>query len=194
MKTVQPAPYNVYNLEELSDKAKEKARDWYRGGMDQDIYWSESVTDDVKTILGYLGFEIKYIHWSGFWSQGDGACFAGKWRAADVNLKGLLEYAPGYEDVDRVVARLSEIAINAPSISFSVEQSGYYQHENCTAFDFDEEVSEEYCEELAELSKDLMRWIYSRLEQAWDFENSNETVDENIINNEYEFLESGERA
>ena len=79
----------VYRLDELSDAAKEKARAWYReGGFDYD--WFESVYDDFESIAEILGLRLKTrgvrlcgggtrqkpcIWFSGFSSQGDGACF-----------------------------------------------------------------------------------------------------------------------
>jgi len=80
----------VYRLDELSDAAKEKARAWYReGGFDYD--WFECVYDDFERIAEILGLRLKTrvvrlfgggtrqkpcIWFSGFSSQGDGACNA----------------------------------------------------------------------------------------------------------------------
>jgi ATP-dependent protease HslVU (ClpYQ) peptidase subunit len=52
----------VYQFDELSDKAKERARDWYREGTCDDTYWRrlecESVIDDAATVAGFLGLDI----------------------------------------------------------------------------------------------------------------------------------------
>ena len=48
----------VYQYDELSDKAKEKARDWYREGNCEDSYWSECVIDDAATVAEFLGLAI----------------------------------------------------------------------------------------------------------------------------------------
>ncbi|TQM89759.1 hypothetical protein [Roseinatronobacter monicus] len=48
----------VYQFSELSDAAKEKARDWWRaGGMDYD--WWDSVYDDFGRICEILGVDLK---------------------------------------------------------------------------------------------------------------------------------------
>ncbi len=81
----------VFGLEELSDEAKEKARDWYRqGAFDRDWYWA--VYEDFERICEILGVDLATvpirlsggggrskpcIWFSGFASQGDGARFEG---------------------------------------------------------------------------------------------------------------------
>lgn len=40
---------NIYKFLELSDEAKNKARDWYRNASSGDQWW-ESVYDDAKAI------------------------------------------------------------------------------------------------------------------------------------------------
>ncbi len=78
----------VYRFDELSDAAREKARAWYRdGGFDHD--WYDAVYEDFQRIAEFLGinFRTRSVHlmgggarqelrifFSGFWSQGDGAC------------------------------------------------------------------------------------------------------------------------
>ncbi|EYR77556.1 hypothetical protein SHLA_47c000060 [Shinella sp. DD12] len=79
----------VYKFEELSVRARETARAWYReGGFDYE--WYEFVFEDFGRICECLGVRLKTspvhlvgggtrdeprIHFTGFWSQGDGASF-----------------------------------------------------------------------------------------------------------------------
>src|SRR5262245_20424073 len=82
----------VYQYDELSDKAKAKAHDWFREGFESSDL--DNVIDQFAEVAGWLGFELKQIdvplhngktrkepaiYWSGFSSQGDGACFEGNW-------------------------------------------------------------------------------------------------------------------
>src|SRR5690606_14525245 len=83
----------VYRLDELSDEAKVEARAWYRrGGFDYD--WYDAVYEDFQRIAEILGVRFKTrtirfmgggtrqqpcIWFSGFCSQGDGACFEGRY-------------------------------------------------------------------------------------------------------------------
>jgi hypothetical protein len=66
----------VFKYDELSDSAKDRARDWYIEGMDYE--WWEGVYESVKEDGYELGFCIDDIRFSGFWSQGDGASWLGQ--------------------------------------------------------------------------------------------------------------------
>ena len=200
-------------FDELSDEAKERAREWYRQGNCDDCFWSECTIDDAKEIGKYMGIDIENIYFSGFWSQGDGACFEGTWRAKDVQADKLKEYAPQDKELHRIVDGLAKIAKEYPDGYFKVRHRGHYSHSGCTAFDVElpteqenelEYDSPEYKllqvklgedeETLIELARDFMNWIYRQLEKEWDYQNSNEQVEESIRCNEYEFLKDGTRA
>ena len=214
-----------YQYDELSDKAKEKARDWYREGNCDDTYWSKYVIHDAATVAGFLGLDInqtayktmggetKYkptVYFSGFWSQGDGACVEGTWLASDVKVDRLKEREPQDEELHRIVDGLAELAKEYPDGYFSVKHRGHYSHPGCTAFDVElpteQENELEYDspefkllqvklgedeETIIELARDFMDWIYKQLEKEWDYQNSDEQVEESIRANEYEFLEDG---
>lgn len=62
-------------FDQLEDRAKEKARSWYREGAFDDEWW-EFIFDDWKEWLAKAGFgDDPEINFTGFWSQGDGASF-----------------------------------------------------------------------------------------------------------------------
>ncbi len=98
----------VYDFTELSDAAKDKARAWFRQTIDDD--WWDSVYDDFEQICPILGVTLATtpvrlmgggtrqkpcIWFSGFWSQGDGACFELCLRRARVASHPRL-CAPGH--------------------------------------------------------------------------------------------------
>lgn len=201
----------VYKFEELSDSAKERARDWWRSCESQE-FDTEFMYDDFKAIADILGIEFNQravplmngskryeptIWWSGFSSQGDGACFEGRYRYAKGAPKAIAEYAP--KD-----SRLLEIAQGLQAIQSRhfyrlesiVKHRGHYYHEYCTEIDvFDREDNYrdigDAAESIAELMRDFMRWIYRQLEAEHEYRMSDENVDESIIANEYEFTEEG---
>ena len=200
-------------FDELSDEAKERAREWYRQGNCDESFWSECTIDDAKEIGKYMGMNVDEVYFSGFWSQGDGACFEGTWRASDVKVDKLKEYAPQDKELQRIVDGLAELAKEYPDGYFKVKHRGHYSHSGCTSFDVElpceQEEELEYGSPeykalqvklgndgatLIELARDFMDWIYQQLEKGWEYQNSDEQVDEAIRANEYEFLEDGTRA
>ncbi len=194
---------SIYKYNELSDKAKEKARDWWRNASCGETYWSDCVIDEVKEQGGFMGLNIENVYFSGFWIQGDGACFEGSWSAASVNAG---KVADGWGDsretqeIKAVAASFAEIAKTWPEAGFKVKHRGHYSHENCTSFDVsmgeDEETSiadevDEAESALIETAKKLMRWTYRQLEKAYEDYNSDANIAENIEANDYEFTEDG---
>ena len=100
----------LYKFEELSDRAKEKAREWYRSGQ-LDYDWWDFVYDDALRMAEILGIEVDFhyheprsqgkkgykepkIWFSGFSHQGSGACWEGSYRYAKGALKKLQSEAP----------------------------------------------------------------------------------------------------
>ena len=66
----------VFKWEELSQSAQQRARDWYIEGMD--YQWWEGVYEMCIEDGKEKGFYIDKINFSGFYSQGDGACWQGQ--------------------------------------------------------------------------------------------------------------------
>lgn len=198
---------NLYTFNELSDSAKEKARDWWRSCNDGDTFWSECVIDDAKEQGRNMGLDIDKVYFRGFWNQGDGACFEGTWHACDVKAGETAKDwgdSPETKEIRRIAAEFEETAKNFPNASFSVKHSGHYSHEFCTTFNVslgeDEDsgsISQEEWSraesDLIETARDYMRWIYNKLEKEYEYQNSDEVIDELLENNSYTFLENGER-
>lgn len=146
-----------FTFDQLDDRAKERARDWYRdGALDYD--WWDSVYDDAAIIADMLGIEIDTkpvrlmgggtrhdpaIYFSGFACQGDGACFDGDWRPVSDPLRQLnavMEHAPQDEKLHEIAfefAYLSERCALIPDAWARVRHSGHYYHPGCTSIEFD---------------------------------------------------------
>ena len=205
----------VYKFSELDERAKERARDWFRQGVFTESFDWEHVFDDAKECLKLAGFDVDRIYFSGFSSQGDGACFEGDWNANKAQpVKAMKQHAPKDKALHAIAAEMRAIAKLCPGASMSVKHRGHYNHEGCTEFSISAEGPEwednnarkpaewdalrerdnETAERIKEASRDAMRWIYRRLEAEYEYQNSAEVVDENIEANEYEFNEQGERV
>lgn len=204
----------LYTFAELSDKAKEVARSWWRRSEDEDPsnFWSESVYADAETFLPLMGFTLRRrdtklmsgktrsdpcIFWSGFSSQGDGACFEATWRASDVQEGKAAEYAPQDTVLQACAATLEAFAAANTEASFTVCQRGHYYHSQSIEYDFDggeEEISDTDERNARDACRALMDWIYNSLQKEYDYSMSDEQVDEAINANEYTFTESGKRS
>lgn len=188
----------VYQFDELSDDAKEKAREWYRQGC-FDYEWWDCVYEDAKRMAGILGITISNIYFSGFSSQGDGACFEGSYEYQKGAYAAIQKEAPKDNELHTIAKALQRA--QRPyfyGLSATVKQSGHYMHENCTeirvdCYDDYREVDSDDEEQIKDLLRDFMRWIYARLEAEHDYMLSDDSVDENIKCNEYTFLEDGSR-
>ena len=188
---------HIYTYEELSDEAKAKARDWYRKNDDNE--YSEFVIDDAKEVAALMGWEIDKVYYSGFWSQGDGACFEGIMRYNKGCAKLVKAYTNDAE-LNRIAKAWQDLQRrNFYALRASVKHRGHYQHEMCTEFDCGDTrhnygwlQNPEAEDDTKEIARDFMRWIYKRLESEYEYSVSDEVVAENIIANGYEFTEDGE--
>lgn len=85
--------------------------------------WYEHVYECFKEDMRAMGIDVKRIYFSGFWSQGDGACFEGHVADWKLFLKSI-----GYHD-PVLLGHADE------NWQFSVKHHGHYYHEHCTSFD-----------------------------------------------------------
>lgn len=188
---------SIYKFEELEDSAKEKARDWYRqGALDYD--WWDCTFYDANEIAALMGIQIERIYFSGFSSQGDGACFEGYYAYKKGSVEDVKAYAPQDKELHDIALNLSKIQRKSfYRLSAHVKHTGHYYHSGCTSIDVQNDntysayVSDDIEEAISEALRDYMNWIYRRLEAEHDYLMSEESVDESIITNEYEFHEDG---
>lgn len=195
---------SIFKYEELSDKAKAKAREWYRsddGGLDYD--WFDAVYEDAGRIFEILGIDANRkgknpcIWFSGFWSQGDGACFEGSYSYAKGSARAIKRYAPQDEELQRIGRELMEVQKRHNyRITARLEHRGPYYHEYTVSIDVDgcdDSGKESPAETVRTLLRDLMRWTYKTLEAEHEYLTSDEAVAETIEANEYEFTADGDR-
>src|SRR3990167_7727054 len=194
----------VYKFDELSDVAKDKAREWWRGNVQHDE-WSEYIIDDAAQIAELIGIDLcvkslkskPAIYWSGFSSQGDGACFEGRYRYAKNNVKAVKRHAQEDETLHRIVSGLYDVQRRYQfKAALDVAHRGHYYHSRSNEItDVGErELSAGDFETMSELLRDYMDWIYRQLEREYDWYMSDEQVDDCINANEYEFDEQGRIA
>ena len=204
----------VYSFGELSDEAKDAARHWYRtGAFGYD--WYDAVFDDFAHVAAILGVELRThpirlfgggtrhqncTYFSGFSSLGDGACYEGDWRHAKRVRVAIRDYAPRDAELHRIADALEAIQWrNFYQLHATIRHRGRYYHEYCMEISVErdspsyQELSVSAEEEVTEALRDLARWLYRRLEEEFDYLNSDEAVDEAIIANDYSFTAAGQR-
>jgi len=204
----------VYRLNELSDAAKDKARAWYREGcLDHD--WYEFVYEDFERVCAILGVDLETrfgrlygggprqkpcIWFSGFWSQGDGASFEGRYHHEKAARRRIREYAPQNEELHRIADVLQTLQKrNFYQLHADVVHRGRYYHEHSMAISVErdspthQDMTVGAEEAVIEALRDLARWLYRQLEQEYEYQTSDETVDEAIAANGYTFTEAGRR-
>lgn len=204
----------VYHIDELSDAAKETARAWYReNGFDYE--WYDSVYDDFETICTIIGIRLKSrsvplagggkrykpcIWFSGFWNQGDGACFEAYYSYARDSVRRIRTHAPLDTKLHLIADTLQDVQRrNFYQIQAEAVHRGRYSHEYCMSVSVErdsptyQDLAGEADEIVTEALRDLARWLYRHLEQEYDLLSSDEAVDETITANGYTFTATGQR-
>lgn len=204
----------VFRLDELSDGAKEKARAWHRETSACDD-WHECVFDDFEAVCAMLGVRLKTrsvrlfgggtrqkpcIWFSGFASQGDGACFEGSYSFAKDAPKKVRAYAPQDGELRRIADALQAIQRrNFYQLRADVSQRGRTCHEYSMSIAVerdsptDQPMTADAEDAVIELLRDLARWLYRRLEREYEYQTSDEVTDEAILANDYSFTDEGRR-
>lgn len=188
----------VYKFAELSDKAKEKAREWWRRASAGDTYFAEMPRENFVTIAHALGWQTdqKKMFWSGFYSQGDGAQFEGDFKAERVDVSKLAGFLAADTKLADIANQFKLIAEAFPQVEGSVKSSGHYCHEMGTEFEEDFPTTTKgraFAEVWKDQTRALMRWHWNELREAYEYEQADENIDDACIANDYDFTVDGER-
>jgi hypothetical protein len=116
--------------------------------------WHEYVYEDFKREMDAIGIDVDNIYFSGFSSQGDGACFEG----------GVSNWAKFLESIGYTCPALIGLAANA--WKFSVVHRGRYYHENCTSFSADMVSPDDYSE------SEMDEFVYAHSPYSTDIQNA----------------------
>jgi hypothetical protein len=198
----------IERFEALTKRQQDEILDKHRHFNTEHIEWWDAAYDEFKADMDKIGIEVHRMYFSGFYSQGDGACFEGS-----VN-----DWPKFLESVGYTCPALTALA--AASWGFSVKHSGHYYHENCTHFSADMVGPDDYYEsemdqfvdahspyktdiqnaafvailqgynfsslhdEFEEAFKSHMRDLYNRLEVEYDALTSDESVLESLHAND----------
>jgi len=191
--------YKTYSFDELDEDAQQKAvESCYDINVDFPD-WDDYIQEDAKEIGKLMGIEIENIYYSGFYSQGDGAMFEGSYAYQKGGVKALKEYAPQDTELHRISTRLQ--AVQRPhfyQLTATIKHRGHYYHDGCAEIDVLQETTDDFWhpdydtqEEIIELLRDFMRWIYRTLEKDYEYHTEREQIEETIRMNDIQFKENG---
>lgn len=199
---------------DLSDKAKEKAyQEWVTEGPYEE--WSDFVYEDAMREGSKFGFEVESINFSGFWSQGDGACWDGY-----IDLEVWVDSEKCQLPTRTKLLLKSGLGSNKVEGAVGVKTGGRYRHSGTMNLTESVEIWEEeteiedgplagmsgeiWYEEteklIEEIDNELIRSarayadeIYEQLEKEYYYLTSRETFEQECEEYEYEFDEEGNK-
>lgn len=202
----------LYQFDELSDKAKEKAREWWRLSEGELFGAHGELYEPYETAAKLLGIEFSQRPvplMSGktryepaiFWQlhvQGSGASFDGTYSYAKDCSKKIREEFPTdtklHSIVDGLVALQKK---NGYKLTATVKADRRAVHQYAMHADVskgDDYADDDTSTDVQALMRDFAGWIYKGISDEWDAHMEDEYVDDAITANEYEFYEDGRRA
>lgn len=187
----------VYQFDELSPAAKERAIEWWR---ERDEFFDEFVMEDLTRAAALLGVDDAEWAYRLAYSQGDGALFTGRWSGDEVcSAEKLAEYFGGDDGTTLEAIRATLAGFRGYHAKL-VRRDYLYSHEYAVSFDYferlddDGDVIDHEEDDEAEILyalRCLMRWGYDLLKREYEYQTSDEAVAESITANEMEFTEDG---
>lgn len=189
----------VFTFDELSDSAKEKARDWYREGS-QSFDWWESVYECADTAGEIIGIDFDYrkslpsIFFSGFYYQGSYCYIEADYRYRKGSVKAIKKEFPNETELHSIAERLqAEQRKHFYKLGARLDCQ-YRNGQGVDVFHTEERYRDigGTEEEIRDILREFSSWIYSKLEQEYEWLNSDEVIEEAILCNDYQFTEDGE--
>ena len=213
----------TFRFEALSDSAKATALDAVRY-RDVDYDWWDNTFYDAVRMAAFLGIEIdsethrqgsgrkyttKKIFFSGFWSQGDGACFTGSYSCAPEAIAKITAECDDAKLLD-LATRLTVVQVAAKiqygcTVEARITTSGSYSHSGTmnveTSYTDDIDDSDETADaieatdaEITDYMREFADWIYAQLEAEYDYLTSDEHLTEYLVEDENLFDEDGKQV
>lgn len=200
----------------LSRVTKQRARQAWIDDQGHDYPYDDWWTfDNFERIAELLGVTFDRrgkepaIYFSGFWSQGDGASFAGRYDCVPDASKLIRDYAPLDPVLHALADRLTALQMrvkmeHGAMLQCSIGTSNsHYSHSGCmstsdTQLDSYEDgdyantqQNQEDDLELQSIMRAFADWMYRQLEDQYNWYFSDEYVDEQIMNEDLNFNQDG---
>ena len=167
----------LYGFDELTEEIQQQLIDDYRESLEAVIDY-DVVIEDFKAYMQSFGASDIDVFWSGFNSQGDGACFC-----CDFDTNKLFETVYRHNsDYDRVQNLMNGRGlIDLAIVSRRCGPSNFYSHENtveaytkCTMHDHqlsreDRDLIDSLEADVTEFIRANCRDLYKKLENHYEF-------------------------
>lgn len=155
----------IFSFQELSPKAQDKAIENF-SQLQAETWSGQDTIDEYKIKLQELGFEGVEIHYSGFYSQGDGASFTA--TRFDIRKAMKASSIASYYKSFYTIAKTQDIRGRVSRIS------SHYYHENTVKVIFPEyegyNVQEsDTADALTEYVRTLCKELYRLLESDYHY-------------------------
>lgn len=158
-------------------------------------YWHEDTMANFIEIAAIFGLNIDQIFFSGFSSQGDGACFTGSYCYKKGAVKTVKETYPNWTELHEIVEALQKLQSESfYSISTYARHRGRYYHSNCIDFETDIVkgcMSKDHIETFEQVLRGFADLIYRSLEEEYYYLTSDESLKEYFTDCELEFNKTG---
>ena len=177
----------LFTFDELPEASQQKLIEGFRQDYEPD--YSNVYDEFIIDMSEQYGADIKEddIQWSGFWSQGDGACFTCDFD--EEVIEPILRDALSEDDrkhLDQLSVELSQAS------SIRTGPSNFYSHENTVTGDIwfvcpddtnlNADIIQTMESRLTEIIRDACRDLYQRLEAEYDRATSDNALIEEIKN------------
>ncbi len=175
----------LFTFDELPEESQQKLIEGFR--QDYDPHYGHIYDEFILEMSEKYGADIKEdnIQWSGFWSQGDGACFTCEFD--EEVIEHILRDALSEDDrnhLDQLRVELSQAS------SIRTGPSNLYSHENTVIGDIwldcpdDTTLKVEVVRAMEEHLTDIIRRsckdLYQRLEEYYNKETEDEALKQRI--------------
>lgn len=209
----------VYKFDELSARAKEKAREWWRNCESSDFGAHGEIYEPAETAAQILGISFRQttvklhsgmtrlepdIRWEGFHMPGCGACFVGSYHFRKNAAEKIRAEWPQDEKLHAIADELKAIqagyrVANGKFLEVLIDQDGRSVHATSmrvTVLEADgAEVEDgDVIERVRWAMINFANWIFDGFEAEYDYRMSDESADESMVCNDYEFDEDGDRV
>lgn len=200
----------LYQYSELSDEAKEKAREWYRDDGGDSFQWvAQDIIENAARMGELMGLNLNQrpVTLVSGKTRYDPAVYFDLGRGGGTSFEATYRYRKGAVKAIKAETNDVELIRIATELQKAQRKQFYKLYAVCSTShrhsslvvevehtdDRYRDVSDA-AEDIKEALSDFAHWIYKNLCRVEEWVYSDEYAEEAIINNDYEFTEDGEAA